>query len=147
MLLELIVACCLLGITVILHASGFVLLLRSLGGSPGWSEPGFVRVTWLLIVVAWALLALHLLEITLWGLFYWWAGCLPDLETSFYFSGVTYATLGYGEVVLSRDWRLLGPLEGLVGIIMCGLSVSFFFVIVSKVILARAENGRTPTQP
>ena len=147
MLVELLVACCLLGVTVILHASGFVLLLRRLGASPAWLDSRFVGVTSLLVVVAWALLGLHLLEIALWAVFYWWAGCLPDLETSFYFSGVTYATLGYGEVVLTRDWRLLGPLEGLVGIIMCGLSVSFFFVIVSKVVFARAENRRTTPQP
>lgn len=142
MMPELFVACCLLGLTMIIHASGFVLLLRHFGHSRPWLHGGFVQVTSLLVVVLWALLGLHALEISLWGLFYWWAGCLPDMETSLYFSGVTYATLGYGEVVLPRVWRLLGPVEALTGIMMCGLSVSFFFVIVSRVVSARADSPK-----
>ena len=142
MLPELSVACFLLGVTVILHASCFVLMLRRLGRSAAWLDSSFWRVTSLLVLVAWALVALHLVEIALWALFYWGKGCLPDLETSLYFSGVTYATLGYGEVVLSKEGRLLGPLEGMPGILMCGLSVSFFFVIVSKVVGARTGPER-----
>jgi hypothetical protein len=139
MLPELLVAWCLVGATVILDVAGFVLLLRRIGHSSAWLGSDFRLVTSGLVGVAWGLLALHLAEISFWGLFYWWGGCLPDLETSLYFSGVTYATLGYGEVVLSKDWRLLAPLEALTGILMCGLSVSFFFVVVSKVVAARTE--------
>jgi hypothetical protein len=93
----------------------------------------FWSVTRLLIRVAWLLLLLHLVEIALWALFFWWKKCLPDMESSIYFSGVTYATVGYGDLVLPQEWRLFGPIEGLTGILMCGLSVSFFFAIVSKI--------------
>jgi len=41
------------------------------------------------------------------GLFYLWRGCVTDAETAFYFSGVTYTTLGYDDVVLAKPWRLL----------------------------------------
>jgi len=51
------------------------------------------------------------------------------------FSGDTDATIGYGDVVLPEEWRLFGPVDGLTGILMCGLSTAFFFVIVSKKIL------------
>ncbi len=53
-----------------------------------------------LLVVTWCLILIHLAEITVWALFYLWAGCLPDAEAAFYFSRVTYATIGYGDVVL-----------------------------------------------
>jgi len=41
------------------------------------------------------------------GLFYLWRGCVTDAETAFYFSAVTYTTLGYDDVVLAKPWRLL----------------------------------------
>jgi hypothetical protein len=138
MLPELTVACGLLAVTVMTHAVGLSVVLRRVSGS-SMSLDTFWRVTLLLVGVAWVLLSLHLVEIGLWALFYWWQRCLPDLESSLYFSGVTYTTLGYGDVLLSKDWRLLAPLEALTGIMMSGLSVSFFFVVVSKVVAVRSK--------
>jgi len=63
---------------------------------------------------------------------YLFQGCLPNAEAAFYFSGTTYTTVGYGDVVLAKPWRLLGPLEGLISVLMCGLSTGYFFVIVSR---------------
>ena len=97
-------------------------------------------MTRLLVWVAWWLLLLHLAEISVWALFYWWQKCLPDAESSFYFSGVTYTTLGYGDLVLPHEWRLLGPVEGLTGILMCGLSTGFFFAVVSKFLAAKSAS-------
>jgi len=93
----------------------------------------------LLIRVAWLLIFIHLLAIALWALFFWLAKCLPDMESSFYFSAVTYATIGYGDLVLPKEWRMLGPIEGFTGILMFGLSTAFFFIIVSKSVLQRAD--------
>jgi hypothetical protein len=93
---------------------------------------GFWRSTWLVIRIAYSLVAIHLVEIAVWAIYYWRQECLPDLESSFYFSGVTYTTVGYGDIVLSNHWRLLGPVEGLTGILMCGLSTGFFFAVVTK---------------
>ena len=100
-------------------------------------------MTWVLLGVAWRLILLHLAEIAVWALFYWWQKCLPDAESSFYFSGVTYTTLGYGDLVLPQEWRLLAPVEGLTGILMCGLSTGFFFAVVSRFLGARSAADRT----
>ena len=89
----------------------------------------------------WWLVVLHLVEISIWGLFYLWRGCLPDAESAFYFSGVTYTTLGYGDVVLVNPWRMLGPIEGLMGVLMCGLSTGYFFVVVSRIHQSRHEKS------
>jgi hypothetical protein len=90
------------------------------------------QIAWLLIRIAWWLIVLHLLEIAVWALFFWWHKCLPDVESSFYFSGVTYATIGYGDLVLPKEWRLFGPVEGF--ILMCGLSTGLFFAVVSRLL-------------
>ena len=61
-----------------------------------------------------------------------WRGALPDLQTAMYFSGVTYTTTGYGDLVLPENWRLVGAVEALTGILMCGWSTGFFFAAVSR---------------
>jgi hypothetical protein len=133
MLLRILFAWVLLALTVMIHAAGLAAVARRMLGSSLVVDARFWSVTRLLIRVAWLLLLLHLVEIALWALFFWWQKCLPDMESSIYFSGVTYATVGYGDLVLPQEWRLFGPIEGLTGILMCGLSVSFFFAIVSKI--------------
>jgi hypothetical protein len=45
---------------------------------------------------------------------------MPDLQSALYFSAVTYTTTGYGDLVLSKEWRLVGAIEALTGILMCG---------------------------
>jgi hypothetical protein len=90
-------------------------------------------IVWLLIRLSWLLLLTHIAEISVWGWFYWRWKCVTDAESAFYFSAVTYTTIGYGDVVLSRPWRMLAPIEGLTGILMCGLSASLFFATVSRV--------------
>jgi hypothetical protein len=135
MISTLLTAWCLLAVTVTIHAAGLSALLRGL--PLALRDKRFLTVTWQLLRVAWRLVLLHLAEIAVWALFYWWRKCLPDAESSFYFSGVTYTTVGYGDLVLPKEWRLLGPLEGLTGILMCGLSTGFFFAAVSRFLGAK----------
>jgi Ion channel len=139
MITRLLIASGLVAITVIIHAGGLGMVLSHVLRSSARPDTRFWPITWLLIRIAWLLIVIHLLEIAVWALFFWWQKCLPDLESSFYFSGVTYATIGYGDLVLPEEWRLFGPLEGLTGILMCGLSTAFFFVIVSRRILQRMD--------
>ena len=135
MISKLLIAWCLLALTVTIHAAGLSAMLSRM--TSHLPDTRFWPVTRLLVSVAWWLVLLHLAEIAVWGLFYWWQKCLPDAESSFYFSGVTYTTVGYGDLVLPKEWRLLGPVEGLTGILMCGLSTGLFFAIVSKVFVAK----------
>jgi len=140
MLANLSIAAALVAITVIIHAAGLGLVLSHVLHSPERPDTRFWPITWLLIRITWLLIVIHVFEIAVWALFFWWEKCLPDMESSFYFSGVTYATIGYGDIVLPEEWRLFGPIEGLTGILMCGLSTAFFFVIVSRKILQRMDD-------
>jgi len=132
MLLRILITCVLVGVTVTIHAVGISLLLRSLMRSHALSIPGFWPATWLVIGLTSWLLLIHMAEIAVWGLCYFWLGCFSDLESAHYFSGVTYTTLGYGDLLLPEPWRVLAPIEALTGILMCALSTGLFFAVVSR---------------
>ena len=120
-------ACC-----VGIHATGVTSALRMFDRSPALADRRFWRPTWLLVRVASWLILLHLLEISIWALLYTWGNAMPDAHAAFYFSSVTYTTTGYGDLVLPEQWRLIGGIEALTGILMCGWSTGFFFTIVSR---------------
>jgi len=114
------------------HAFGLTLAIHWLQGRPSFVDGNRLASTWMFIRVAGWVLLLHLLEISLWAFFYHWTQSLPDLDSAFYFSAVTYTTTGYGDVVLPQPWRMVGAVEALTGILMCGWSTAFFFAVVSR---------------
>ncbi len=126
-------ACVLAFLTVALHATGIAVLLRGLKRLHAQPPTGVWPVARMLLRMIWWLVLLHLTEIAIWGLFCLWRGCLPNAEAAFYFSGSTYTTLGYGDLVLAKPWRLLAVVESLMGVLMCGLSTGYFFVVVSRI--------------
>lgn len=132
MLIEILIAGGLVMVTVFIHAAGISALLRAMMRSHALATSGFLPVTRIVIAVTCWLIVIQAIEISVWGLFYFWWGCLPDAESAFYFSGVTYTTVGYGDLVLPKPWRMLAPLEALTGILMCGLSTGLFFALVSR---------------
>ena len=144
MISKILIAACLVGITVAIHAAGLGVVLSHVSQSTVRPEgTRFWPITWLLICITWMLMVFHLLEVAVWALFFWWENCMPDVESSFYFSGITYLTIGYGDLVLPKEWRLFGPIEGLTGILMCGLSTALFFAVISKRILLRMRGKET----
>lgn len=132
------------GLCVTVHAAGLMVMSRWLQRGLQRARHHFWTETWLLIRVSWGLIFLHILEILIWGGFYAWKGILPDLNTAFYFSSITYTTVGYGDVVLSPAWRNFSSAEALVGILMAGLSTSFFFMFLSRLFARRFNPDNTP---
>jgi len=132
MLIKILMAGGLVVVTVAIHAVGFSALLRAMMRAHVLTVSGSRPFTPLLIGLTCWLILIHLVEISVWGLFYLWQGCLPDTESAIYFSGATYATVGYGELVLPKPWRMFAPLEALTGILLCGLSAGLFFAVVSR---------------
>lgn len=126
------IALLLVAISTTVQAVGLAVLLRWLTRLGPDTPVALLPVTWLLIRVVWWLIVLHATVIAIWALGYWALGCLPDAESAIYFSGVTYATVGFGDLLLPQPWRILGPIEGLTGILMCGLSTGYFFAIASR---------------
>jgi hypothetical protein len=64
----------------------------------------------------------NLAQIGIWGVLFLWLGEFNTLQEAVYHSGVNFATLGYGDIVMSSPWKLLGPLEAVNGALMIGLS-------------------------
>ncbi len=60
-------------------------------------------------------------------------GALGTFEEALYFSTVTYTTLGYGDIVLTKDWRLLGSFASTNGAIVIGWTTALVFLIVERV--------------
>jgi voltage-gated potassium channel len=94
---------------------------------------GSIRAAALVMQSTVAMIVLHGLVILLWAGFYR-LRCFPSWELAFYFSGSTYATVGYGDVTLPSKWQLLGPLESMTGVLMCGVSGSILFAVVTRLV-------------
>lgn len=93
-----------------------------------------------------ALIVLHMIETAIWGTFYYVRGLFPDFETSLYFSITSYTTIGFGDVVLPRAWRMLGGIEGISGVLLCGLSTAFVFAIVNGLFQMRLQRKNPPPE-
>ena len=99
-------------------------------GTP-WTDLGiFARV------VFYASLA-HLLEIAFWALLFMICGEFSDFGTAFYHSAVNYTSLGYGDLLMSPSWRLLGPMETANGMLLFGVSTAMVFAVMLWLIQMR----------
>lgn len=81
------------------------------------------------------LVVLHLVEVTLWGLLFWVlpaSGGMSSLGQAAYFSMVSFTTVGYGDIVLSPDVRILGPMEAMAGIMVMGLTTAILIAVVQR---------------
>jgi hypothetical protein len=141
MLTNLLIAWSLMAFCVGLHAMGLTALLRWLRMVTARAGRAFWSSTWILVRVAGWTILLHLAQITAWAILYAAAGALPDMTSALYFSAVTYTTTGYGDLVLPEDWRLVGGIESLTGILMCGLSTGMFFAVFSKILRQRSGSS------
>lgn len=75
----------------------------------------------------------HLLEVTAWGLFLRWHKLVPSFLEGIYFVGTSISTLGYGDVVLAKPWRHLGPMVAIGGVLKFGCSTAFLFFVIQDV--------------
>lgn len=89
------------------------------------------KIPMLLLTVAGVFCA-HIAQIWLWAFLYLFLHALPNLEEALYFSTVSFTTVGFGDVVLSQEWRLLGAFQAANGFILFGWSTAFIFEVMSK---------------
>ena len=95
-----------------------------------------LRMSYSAALVMRATIAIIILQgtiILLWACSYRWL-CLPSWNSAFYFSATSYSTVGYGDVVLPFKWRLLGPLESMMGVLMCGISIGLLFALTTHLV-------------
>jgi hypothetical protein len=137
----------LVGLTLWLQSAGIGGLItwvkRALGGDI--SKFGPLRSVDLFVRFTTAVVALHALEILLWASCYRWF-CFPSWDSALYFSASSYSTVGYGDVTLPFKWRILGPIESVLGVLMCGISVSVLFAIALRLVGSDKRSSETYVQ-
>jgi hypothetical protein len=125
--------------TILIHAIplsatvNFVRREKSLGrvGKGFWSDMAIVARAISFATVA------HLIEIALWAVVFLICGEFQAFGIAYYHSAENYTTLGYGDLVMSPAWRLLGPLEAANGMLMFGVTTAMIFAVIQRLIEAR----------
>ncbi len=82
-------------------------------------------------------LAAHLIEMALWALLFLICGEFSAFGTAYYHSAVNFTSLGYGDIIMSPSWRLLGPLEAADGLLLFGVSTAMIFAVIQRLVEAR----------
>jgi hypothetical protein len=87
-----------------------------------------------LLVAMVAMMLGTLVQVGLWGGLFVVLGEFAELYDAVYHSAVNFASLGYGDVVMSKHWKMLGPLEAINGVLMLGMSAAALTVILQQLI-------------
>src|SRR5262249_55395531 len=113
------------------------LIRSSYSGGRFWKNVAVMTIVTLVMAAA------HLTQIALWALALLACGEFSGFERGFYCSAQNYTTLSYGDVLLPEQWRLLGPLEAMNGLLFFGLSTAVLFAVMSHLVgnHLRAEIG------
>lgn len=116
-------------------AVGFIIILievfhlieRPLHHFPGSARRGLLLV----VSVLWMLLAL-IAVVFAWALLFQWLGAFSNLEDAFYLALVSITTVGFGDVVLDREWRILSGFTAADGFIIFGLDTAVLFEMMRR---------------
>jgi Ion channel len=92
-----------------------------------------------LAVAMLAMMTANLLQIALWGSLFVLLGEFEDLYAAIYHSAVNFTSLGYGDVVMNQEWKLLGPLEAANGVLMMAMTAAALTAILQNVIRSQTD--------
>ena len=129
--------------TILIHALALVTIVHFVRRERRLGHTGVRFLKDVSIVAGITLLALaaHIVEIAMWAVVFGLCAEFPDFATAFYASAENYTTLGYGDLVMSATWRLLGPLEAADGMLMFGVSTAMIFAIIHRLIQIRLHDS------
>lgn len=132
--------------TVIFHIVGMIYLIVLLNGIAPTLERRLHRrvgAALLLIIAVLGIILVHTVEVWAWALLYVYLGEFTDFARALYFSVSTATTVGYGDVILTPRWQVLGTFESMSGLILFGASTAFLIGLVRHVF----EQLPTPLRP
>jgi Ion channel len=133
-----------MAICLVLQANFVTFCLRGyLRFKKHWGEdPTHLQDSLLLMMVMLLMLLSNFVQMAIWAFLFMLIGEFDQIATALYFSAVNFATLGYGDIVMSERWRLLGPLEAANGILMFGVSTAVMTAAVMDIIKYDAARFR-----
>ena len=114
--------------------------------TPAGSGQGFLAGMRPLLVATLVMLVGNLVQIMLWGGLFLWLGEFKEPYDAIYHSAVNFSSLGYGDIVMSRERRLLGPLEAVNGVLMLGMSAATLMAIMQHMITS-LRDARSTVRP
>jgi len=117
-------------------------VLRKMGRLMHWDKTSRIQRPFLVGALVVALFLVSVLDAVIWAYVYLGVGAIEQLETALYFSMVTFTTLGYGDVTLSSDWRLLASFEAANGIMMFGWTTALLAAFMGR--LAPEPSSQDP---
>lgn len=94
-----------------------------------------------LLIVMIIMMAGNFLQIVIWGSLFVCLGEFDEFYQAIYHSGVNFTSLGYGDVVMSHRWKLLGPLEAATGVVMFGLTAAALMAVLQHLIKVHLTAG------
>jgi len=121
-------------LTTAVHAVAMSVLLwqlRRTHASSWGARSSLTRVTLIAGAVVFLFLA-SFVEVLIWSATYLASGALSEVEPAIYFSMVSFTSLGYGDIVLPPEWRLLSSFESANGIVMFGWTTALIFALVQR---------------
>jgi len=144
MFLNILLGAVLLLVTCGMHLLGMVFVMHLLHLDKGALRMRLLRVrAYLVGEVVLVMAMVSILEALLWAAAYLALGEIKDLEPAFYFSMVTFTTLGYGDLVLDENWRLLASFQAATGILMFGWTTAILISVVQHSYFGRKLGGNT----
>ena len=146
MIENLIIACLMIALCLVLQCVVVAILLRILISLENKRiiKPTIFGATSVLISVLLIMVAGNLLQITLWAGLFFSYGEFAGFETAFYHSVVNFSTLGYGDIVISNERRLLGAMEAVNGVLMFGLTTGLLYTVLSAIMRRAWDNRMDP---
>lgn len=135
MFIQFFIGALILLISVIIHAICFDLIIKKIRSVEKWSilKGSIFKKAVIIALVILMVSGVLIVDVWIWGLTYLGLGAIETLEASLYFSTSTFTTVGFGDLVLGQDWRLLSSVESLNGMLLFGWSTAFIFEVVSKI--------------
>ena len=132
MFVNIVIAGCMIVVTTAIHAVGMVLVMQVFESQKSSPTRRLMRIFLVSAVVVMMSLA-SLLEMLIYAVTFLALNAIQGFEVALYFSMVTFTTLGYGDIVLSEQWRLLGSFEAVNGIIMFGWTTAIVIAAVQRI--------------
>src|SRR5262245_47745330 len=133
MLIQFSIAASLIAATVAIQALFMSIGMRAFR----WVEehqPKIIARKPMVVTVIWVVFLIMpiVLSVAVWAAFYYLQAALPSFEESLYFSTVTFTTVGYGDIVLGREWRQLATFEAMNGWIIFGWATALIIAAIQR---------------
>jgi hypothetical protein len=137
MFMPLLLGCFIVFITMAIQIAAVVFMLNyllNLLSAQGGKINGAGMNTYIISIVMLMMFVGHIVQVAIWAILFENLGEFSDFSTAFYHSMVNFASLGYGDIVMSERWRLLGAMEASNGVLMFGLSAGTLLSVMNFIL-------------